>query len=94
MEYEVVKKWLDGLAEDFEASTKKRVLSPSISASINNGMWVGIDDGIDIIANIMGLKLKERLVSTDLRVWFVYSFYHNGVKFVSYEKERLPGYGE
>lgn len=94
MEYEVVKKWLDELVADFKASTQKRILSPSIYASINGGMWVLIYDGIDIIADVMGLKLKEELMTTDLRVWFVYYFHYNGVKFVQYGSKRLAGYGD
>lgn len=93
MEYEVVKKWLDELVADFNASTQKRILSPSIYATINGDMWISIYEGIDIIANVMNLELSEEIMNNDTSVWFVYSFRYLGVKFVSYRKTRLPGYG-
>jgi hypothetical protein len=94
MEYEVVKKWLDELVFDYNASTKKRVLTSGVCATINEDLWVRFTNGIDVVAKIMGLELKEELMNNDMRVWYVYSFIYNGVKFVHYDSKRLAGYGD
>jgi hypothetical protein len=94
MEYEVVKKWLDELVFDYNASTKKRVLTSGVCATINEDLWVRFTNGIDVVAKIMGLELKEELMNNDMRVWYVYSFVYNGVKFVHYDSKRLAGYGD
>jgi hypothetical protein len=94
MEQAAVKRWLDELVADFNASTQNRVLSPSIYASINSDMWILVHEGIDIIADVMNLKLSEEIMNNDTSVWFVYSFKYQGVKFVTYRKTRLTGYGE
>lgn len=93
MEYEVVKKWLDELVADYNASTKKRVLTSGVCATINEDLWVRFTNGIDVVAKVMGLELKEELMNNDMKVWFVYSFRYCGTKFVYYSDKRLPGYG-
>jgi hypothetical protein len=94
MEYEVVKKWLDELVADYNASTKTRVLADGVCATINEDLWIRLKNGIDVVAKVMGLDLKEELMNNDMRVWYVYSFIYNGVKFVHYDSKRLKGYGE
>ena len=94
MEYEVVKKWLDELVADYNASTKTRVLSKDVCATINEELWIRFKEGIDVVAKVMGLELSEEIMNNDTSVWFVYSFRYLGVKFVSYRKTRLKGYGD
>lgn len=94
MEYEVVKKWLDELVFDYNESTKKRVLTSGVCATINEDLWVRFTNGIDVVAKVMGLELKEELMNNDMKVWYVYSFIYNGVKFVHYDSKRLEGYGD
>lgn len=94
MEYEVVKKWLDELVVDYKASIKTRVLAKSVCATISEELWIRFKDGIDVVAKVMGLELKEEIMNNDMRVWYVYSFIYNGVKFVYYDSKRLKGYGD
>lgn len=94
MEYEVVKKQLDELVADYNASIKTRVLAQGVSATISEEFWIRFKEGIDVVAKVMGLELKEELMNNDMRVWYVYSFIYNGVKFVYYDSKRLAGYGD
>lgn len=87
MEYEVVKKWLDELVKDFNASTQKRCLSTSIYAAINTDMWILVYDGIDIIADVMNLELtKEDCSNED---YFCYSFIYQDTRFVGYIRKEV-----
>lgn len=94
MEYEVVKKWLDELAEANRAANKENVLASNIRAVASVDTSVLIFEGIDIVANVMGLELQEEILNNDMKVWFSYEFKYDGMRFVQYSSRRLTGYGD
>ena len=93
MEYEVVKKWLDELVKANRAANKENVLTSSIRVVAAVDTSVLVFSGIDIVADVMGLKLEEEILNNDMRVWFSYTFKYDGMRFVQYSGTRLPGYG-
>ena len=93
MEYEVVKKWLDELVKANRAANKENVLTSSIRAVAAVDTSVLVFEGIDIVADVMGLKLEEEILNNDMRVWFSYTFKYDGMRFVQFNETRLPGYG-
>lgn len=93
MEYEVVKKWLDELVKANREANKENVLTSSIRAVAAVDTSVLVFEGIDIVADVMGLELQEEILNNDMKVWFSYTFKYDGMRFVQYSGTRLPGYG-
>ena len=94
MEYEVVKKWLDGLVEANRAANKENALTSSIRAVASVDTSVLVFEGIDTVADVMGLELQEEILNNDMGVWFSYTFKYDGMRFVQYSGTRLQGYGK
>lgn len=92
MEYEVVKKWLDEKVDLFLEATKKDYLTTNVSlrVSIDNKISV---EGINIIADVMGLKLEEEPVVYKGETFYFYTFVYRGVGFSECVSKRFDGYG-
>lgn len=90
MEYSDVKAWLDELAEDFKRATRNKVLSTDIvacAAAISNRVLVY--SGIEIIADIMGLGLKEEEINlSDGTTSYKYFFIYSDVEFAHFIDRR------
>lgn len=88
MEYTDVKEWLDNIVKIHKMASFDHVFSDFIRASfvIDN---VLVYDGIEILADMMGLELSERKVEPADELKYEYSFVYDGVTFVSYRVERL-----
>ena len=52
--------------------------------------------GLDIVADIMGLELKEKFVQDELpnQSYYRYSFVYDGVEFVTYSEERMSRFAK
>lgn len=88
MEYAKVKKFLDECVRDYREATKKRSLTNNISLCFLTNSGVLVYEGLEVIADIMGLEIKEKFVP-GVNLDYEYSFVYDGVKFVSYEEERM-----
>jgi hypothetical protein len=93
MEYEVVKKWLDEKVDIFLEATKRDNLTSNICirVSIDNKISV---EGINIIADVMGLKLDEEPYVYEGETFYFYTFVYRGVVFSECMVKRLDGYGD
>lgn len=86
MEYEDIKKWLDALVDNLNQRKELVCFSNSIRTH-NPGNDIFIKD-IFIVADIMGMELKERAMEdSDVFNW-EYSFNYRDVKFMDYLRER------
>lgn len=89
MEYEVVKKWLDELVKANREANKENVLTSSIRAVAAVDTSVLVFSGIDIVADVMGLELKEEPITSDSDFRYLYTFRYDGMRFVQYNRRRL-----
>lgn len=89
MDYENIKTWLDTLIDHLPQEQALR--------HFNNQIYLTSPDtdiyfrqGIDLVADIMGLELRERDIS-DMKIKpnYVYSFAYRGTKFLQLEEKRL-----
>ena len=94
MEYEVVKKWLDELVGANRAANKENVLTSSIRAVAAVDTSVLVFSGIDIVADVMGLELKEEPITGDSDFRYSYTFRYDGMRFVQYSSRRLISNGD
>ena len=94
MEYEVVKKWLDELVKANRDANKENALTSSIRAVAAVDTTVMVFSGIDIVADVMGLELKEEPITGDSDFRYLYTFRYDGMRFVQYSRRRLTGYGD
>jgi hypothetical protein len=93
MEYEVVKKWLDEKIDIFLEATKKNYLTTNVSLRVSIDDKISVE-GINIIADVMGLKLEEELVVYEGETFYFYTFVYRGVVFSECVSKRLKGYGD
>lgn len=92
MDYVQMKQWLDALVDNLEE--KGRLVD------FNNRIRTHMPDktiflnGIDEVADIMGIELQERKLSEDLenRFKYEYSFMYRGIKFKDYVCERMESF--
>lgn len=94
MEYEVVKKWLDELVKANREANKENVLTSSIRAVAAVDTSVLVFSGIDIVADVMGLELKEEPITGDSDFRYSYTFKYDGMRFVQYSSRRLISNGD
>lgn len=89
MEFENIKEWLDFHAETYKRVTNAKQFDIGLSICEPYGIdGVIMLEGIDIVADTMGLKLCETKVDME-HFKFEYSFSYNGVKFYQLTEKRL-----
>lgn len=92
MKFANTKEWLDFHTETYKRATSARQFDIGISICSPYGSdGVTMLEGIDIVADTMGLKLCETKVDME-HFKFKYSFFYNGVKFYQLTEERLTRY--
>lgn len=91
MEYEVVKKWLDELVKANREANRENAITSSIRAVASVDTSVLVFDGIDIVADVMGLKLEEELITCEFGFRYSYTFRYDEMRFVQYSSRRLTG---
>lgn len=89
MEYEKVKEWLDKLIKNLKEAQENEHFNNQIIA-IGPGEKIQIFRGIEIIADVMGVELKETRICSIYP--FEYSFVYGGVEFHQLSGERLGKY--
>lgn len=89
MEYVEVKEYLDGIVKDYRNVIRPRCLTNHIRAAVSIDKDILVHEGLEIIADIMGLEIQEEKRNVRNRLVYEYSFVYDGVKFVTYEKERM-----
>lgn len=92
MDYADVKEWLDILVDRYKKATEAMYLVPRIKARASCDTSVMIYEGIDIVADIMGVELKEEEFKSELGHKYYYHFFYEGVEFISFAKERLESF--
>lgn len=86
MEYENVKEWLDALVDNLEQRNTLTRFNNSIRTHKPDD-YIPIED-IFLVADIMGIELKERNVENSDQFNWEYSFEYRGIKFMDYLCER------
>lgn len=96
MDYASVKEWLDILVKRFKESTKEEHLNSQIYASASIDDSVLIYSGFEVVADVMGLDVKEELFYSESlnENRYNYSFMYDGVCFTTNQKERLSRFAE
>ena len=89
MEYAEVKEYLDSMVRDYNIAIKQRHLTNHIRAAITADTTILIYEGMETVADIMGLEIREEKRNVSSGLVYEYSFVYDGVEFVSYEKERM-----
>ena len=89
MEYAEVKEYLDGIVKDYRNVIRPRCLTNHIRAVVSIDKDVLMHEGLEIVADIMGLEIEEEKRNLSSGLVYQYSFLYDGVKFVGYEKARL-----
>lgn len=88
MEYEQVKEYLDDIVRDYKNAIRPRYLTNQIQSKVSIEKNILVRKGLEIMADIMGLEIQEKEIE-DWRLKYAYTFVYDGVKFVSYEEERM-----
>ena len=88
------KEYLDGIVKDYKNVIKPRCLDGQVRAAITICEDVLVHEGLETVADIMGLETREEEIEARSDFVFEYSFVYEDVKFVSYEKERLARFAE
>lgn len=91
MEYENIKEWMDRQVDRTREQTASKDFNNRIRTSADGNVM--FYEGIDIVADIMGIPLAEE-IREDARFRYRYSFLYREIEFLQYEKQRLPGFGE
>lgn len=89
MEYAQVKEYLDDIVRDYRNVIKPRCLTNHIRSAVSIDKDILVHEGLEIIADIMGLEIQEEKRNVRSRLVYEYSFVYDGVKFVAYKKERM-----
>ena len=89
MDYAEVKDYLDGIVKDYRNVIRPRCLTNHIRATVSIDADVLMNEGLETVADIMGLEIEEEERKMSSGLVYQYSFLYDGVKFVGYEKERL-----
>lgn len=94
MEYAEVKEYLDGIVKDYRNVIRPRCLTNHIRAAVSIDVDVLMHEGLEIVADIMGLEIEEEKRKLSSGLVYQYSFLYEGVKFVGYEKARLKRFAD
>lgn len=87
MEYEQVKEWLDKLVDNINQQFTLQNFNNQIR-TYTPDKYIFIHEGIDIIADVIGVELSENVTEGTYR----YSLIYRGIEFLQTEKERLASY--
>lgn len=87
MEFEKVKQWLDDLVDTYKRMNELSTYNEVISTCIYRES-IQLFRCIDIVADIMGIKLEEKYTA-DREYPFEYSFEYRGCKFNQLSQSRL-----
>lgn len=90
MEVDQVKEWLDKLIENKNELTEIKKFNSQIFACGPLDA-IPLFKGIEIVADLIGAELIESL-RDDSIFPYMYEFFYNNVKFVSFSRERLGAY--
>ena len=89
MEYAQVKEFLDMCVRDYCLATRDHSLTNHIRLSVAIESEILVNEGMEIIADIMGLEIREEKMPEESVFKYGYTFVYDGIKFVTYEKERM-----
>ena len=85
MKYEKIKEWLDKLVDNNVEAKQLEEFNNQISTIFADD-YIHIYKGIQIIADVMGIELKER--KRECKVFpYEYFFEYRGIEFVQIRKE-------
>ena len=90
MEYAEVKEWLDKLVANIIETESLYNFNEQIRVC-RPGLTIHMFTGIDIVADVMGLELREDY-EEDKDFPYRYSFEYKGNKFIQIEEERLESF--
>lgn len=91
MEFEKIKAWLDEIVDIVRRERDVECFSNNISLCNAYKYYTQFYQGIDIVADVMGLDLYESQ-RDDEKYRYEYSFTYKGVYFTQIEEERLERY--
>lgn len=89
MDFIEMKRNLDDLVDRFKAATEEVVLPGGIRAAACTDQSVLVYSGIEIMADVMNIKLHEVEVKLDGFNGYEHYFIYRGVKFNHFANERL-----
>lgn len=89
MDFADAKRYLDDLVDRFRAATERVELPGGICAVASVNESVLVLDGIQIIADVMNIKLHEKVTDAGCFNGYEYYFMYRGVKFNYFTNERL-----
>jgi len=92
MNFEDLKEWMNLQVSLFKSAGAARCFNDQIVACCPYGRGIHIYCGLDIIADVLGLELKEKKTG-DPQFEYEYTVFYDGVRFYQIEEERLEGYG-
>lgn len=90
MEYTEIKEWLDKLVANVKEANSLCEFNEQIF-TCHQTRQVHLFTGIDIVADVMGLELKE-VGRCDEQYRYKYFFMYKGIKFMQIEEERLASF--
>lgn len=89
MEYAIVKEFLDVCVRDYCLATRDHSLTNHIRLKVAVECEILVDEGMETLADIMGLEIQEEKMPDSSAFKYRYTFVYDGVKFVTFEKERM-----
>ena len=92
MKYKKIKEWLESLIKVYHKTKATAEFDAQICICEPFSSGIHIYKGIEMVADVMGLALKE-IKRDDAYIPYEYSFIYKGVKFFQITEERLEGYG-
>ena len=90
MEFATVKEWLDAIVENIEEQHRLKNFNADIS-TFNPDDFVFIN-GIEMVADLMGIKLIEEYDENAETLNYKYHFVYRGIKFQNYYTKRLESF--
>lgn len=89
MDRERLKAWLDEMVRLFKESEGVRNFENRARACIHSDDWILVHEGLEEMAEVMGLDVVYEPLGENYRCDYQASFVYEGVKFVSYLRGRL-----
>lgn len=93
MEFTDLKEWMDFQAKFYKDAKMSSSFNSQISVCNMYGGGVQMYRGIEIIADMLGLEMKEE-VYEDPEYPYTYIVFYDDVPFYQLEEERLGKYGD